>query len=805
MFMKKLFCLFIVMAFALTSCERNETESVLQDEIKQVSNDENRRTRPVIIGEKINNPYSIKNMQAALDSLKAHPEQHTACMKAPSSTLDDIVIEPTDLYVRYLPADSLQYLQLMSDSTLILFDYPLDHLKIQTGDYYHDPTISGAYTWLYTSVPHDYQPHHGIQYEVIEELFLPEHSSYYSEESSPTHVKGNTQMKSGEKKHTDYADVLKTLEAVSFIITGNADKLHQPDTTSTNSGMQKAVSYVNKRFLGISWKEAVYNPEGYFKVATPIGNQPLVNVRIRVARYFTFYETRTNAKGYFYFSNQFAENSVSPNIEYFVYFDGKNGNNSWKLMNALGGTTYTSVGVHSPNRYDMVFQPHSDYWGKCIQQNTISNYINMVRSEGLNLPPSELRIRPEEESNYTCGIPLMVNHVNYGLMLTSADIKLPYRNISNDFFKISAAALNQLTLASLVAKMKSTKGTNWTTDYWKTFRNNDASPQQYGLVSGWAMHRENVLLYQFFGSVNTGYLDTSEAKRKKTTTLRDYINMFDDLRTIGCSNQSIEKVLCSKSVLQFRDDLIALYPNKNQQIKNIVQNIVGNITIVTYNLYRSFPHNTQSDRIPQFASIIKSCNPDLVAVQEIRDFANLLQLKNASGLEGERYNTLPFYGIGIMWHSRLGTPKITNKSISPSTNSTDVEKRAYIIAEFEDFYFISTHYSTDANERDKMSADIITFVKNTTKPVYIAGDLNATPNEQSIIYLTNNNFVLLNDINHKTYSVIAPSKLIDLILGYKKNSTSHSIVSRGIPVFPNEEMKSISDHFPYYVTVNIND
>ena len=287
MFMKKLFCLFIVMAFALTSCERNETESVLQDEIKQVSNDENRRTRPVIIGEKINNPYSIKNMQAALDSLKAHPEQHTACMKAPSSTLDDIVIEPTDLYVRYLPADSLQYLQLMSDSTLILFDYPLDHLKIQTGDYYHDPTISGAYTWLYTSVPHDYQPHHGIQYEVIEELFLPEHSSYYSEESSPTHVKGNTQMKSGEKSTRIMRMFLKHW-AVSFIITGNADKLHQPDTTSTNSGMQKAVSYVNKRFLGISWKEAVYNPEGYFKVATPIGNQPLVNVRIRVARYFTF-------------------------------------------------------------------------------------------------------------------------------------------------------------------------------------------------------------------------------------------------------------------------------------------------------------------------------------------------------------------------------------------------------------------------------------------------------------------------------------------------------------------------------------
>jgi endonuclease/exonuclease/phosphatase family metal-dependent hydrolase len=353
--------------------------------------------------------------------------------------------------------------------------------------------------------------------------------------------------------------------------------------------------------------------------------------------------------------------------------------------------------------------------------------------------------------------------------------------------------------------MKSTKGTNWTTDYWKTFRNNDASPQQYGLVSGWAMHRENVLLYQFFGSINTGYLDTSEAKRIKTTNLRDYINMFNDLRTIGCSNQSIEKALCSKSVLQFRDDLIALYPNKSQQIKNTIQNIVGNITIVTYNLYRSFPHNTQSDRIPQFASIIKSCNPDLVALQEVRGADNLNQLKNAIQIEGKRFNTMLLYGIGLLWNSRLGTPKITSKSISPSIHSTDTETRAYMIAEFEDFYFISTHYSTDANERNKMSADIITFAKTTTKPVYIAGDLNATPNEQSIIYLTNNNFVLLNDINHKTYSVIAPSKLIDLILGYKKNSTSHSIVSRGIPVFPNEEMKSISDHFPYYVTVNIND
>lgn len=182
--MKKLFYTFALVAFTFISCEKNEIDNNLikQQQDGLIANDENRNTRPIILGEKINNPYSLKNMIAALDTLKKHPDQHSSCLKAPSSSLDEIVIEPTDLYVRVLPADSIQYLQLMHDSTLILFDYPLDYQKEQTGDYYKDPSVSGKYTWLYTTVPVGYQSPYGINFEIIEELFIPQHSKYYSEE-----------------------------------------------------------------------------------------------------------------------------------------------------------------------------------------------------------------------------------------------------------------------------------------------------------------------------------------------------------------------------------------------------------------------------------------------------------------------------------------------------------------------------------------------------------------------------------------------------------------------------------------------
>jgi hypothetical protein len=54
----------------------------------------------------------------------------------------------------------------------IVLDTPLDYEIVGQGDHYHDPTVGGEYTWLYTVVPTGtVLPE--VQYEVLEELFLP--------------------------------------------------------------------------------------------------------------------------------------------------------------------------------------------------------------------------------------------------------------------------------------------------------------------------------------------------------------------------------------------------------------------------------------------------------------------------------------------------------------------------------------------------------------------------------------------------------------------------------------------------------
>lgn len=53
----------------------------------------------------------------------------------------------------------------------------MDYELIQDGDYYQDPTLGTEdFHWLYTVVPVGYNFPNGIQYEIIEQLYLPENN-----------------------------------------------------------------------------------------------------------------------------------------------------------------------------------------------------------------------------------------------------------------------------------------------------------------------------------------------------------------------------------------------------------------------------------------------------------------------------------------------------------------------------------------------------------------------------------------------------------------------------------------------------
>ena len=119
----------------------------------------------MVLGQKINNPYSVANMTAAWNNLYDP---------------DYVALPATDLYVRFLPAN-LEELKLLFDYMdsldIDLDDYPLDYEIIQEGTWYHDPSIpEDEPTWYYTVVKPDFvfPP---VQYEILEDLVL---TPYYA-------------------------------------------------------------------------------------------------------------------------------------------------------------------------------------------------------------------------------------------------------------------------------------------------------------------------------------------------------------------------------------------------------------------------------------------------------------------------------------------------------------------------------------------------------------------------------------------------------------------------------------------------
>jgi hypothetical protein len=116
---------------------------------------------PVILGDQLVNPYSVANMQQAVNTLYGGIFPITA----------------THLYVRFKPNSADQLVALDENPDLELQDYPMDYELIQDGDYYQDPTLGDEdFPWLYTVVPINFSYPSGIQYQVLQELYLPENN-----------------------------------------------------------------------------------------------------------------------------------------------------------------------------------------------------------------------------------------------------------------------------------------------------------------------------------------------------------------------------------------------------------------------------------------------------------------------------------------------------------------------------------------------------------------------------------------------------------------------------------------------------
>lgn len=249
----------LCIALTLSSCFHEELPEQREESFAEA--------RPLVLGEKLSNPFAIDNMQRAYQNL----QQEDSASLSFFGTL-----KPTHWYIRFAPANFEEYDRLVSDTSLTLFDHPLDYEILEEGDFYHDPSIpTGRPTYQYARVPVNYHSPHRIAYEILDELYLPRLSA------NTIRSMGRSQQQA--ELFTD------ALEEEAFHVAGYA--------------AEAAVASENS----LARKNSKWTPSGRITVYDSRLKKyiPVAGVKVQARRWFDVETAITNKDGYYRMDDAF--------------------------------------------------------------------------------------------------------------------------------------------------------------------------------------------------------------------------------------------------------------------------------------------------------------------------------------------------------------------------------------------------------------------------------------------------------------------------------------------------------------------
>lgn len=199
------------------------------------------------------------------------------------------------------------------------------------------------------------------------------------------------------------------------------------------------------------------------------------------------------------------------------------------------------------------------------------------------------------------------------------------------------------------------------------------------------------------------------------------------------------------------------------------------------------------------ASAINRISPDVVAIQELDSITTrhpgkhvLEELGRRTLMHATYAPAIGFqggkYGIGV-----LSKEKPLSHRTLPLPGRE--ESRVLQIVEFDRYYLCNTHFSLTEEDRKESAAIILRVTKELPKPVFLAGDMNATPDSETQAAFLKG-FVMLNNPKQNTFPADSPKTCIDYIYG--RRDSTFSTLARGVVDEP-----SASDHRPLYVDVRL--
>jgi hypothetical protein len=305
--------LLVGMMFIFQRCQKDiENETLSQQNIDSDFSDQ--------LGRKLENPYTVKNMQKALNNLLGK-----------SKGSNDSIL-PSHLYVKFIPLNEEELDRL--DSLRYISEYPLDYEVIEGESSYRDPEVpEDQPTFQYTSVKIG-DPLPDVNFEIIEELYIPEEDPNFG----------------GKGKIT-----AEQLVTEALMITNNLN-----DNEVTNS----------------KWR-----PSGTIRVYDDIGSRdeygnflgnyiPLKGVKVEARRWFTVHTGFTDDNGYYSCDGTFSLRANYKIVWERAYYDIREGtfgqaiyngpkkDGSWNLD--IGSSSDTNKSMRYATIHRAAYRYHYD-------------------------------------------------------------------------------------------------------------------------------------------------------------------------------------------------------------------------------------------------------------------------------------------------------------------------------------------------------------------------------------------------------------------------------------------------------------
>lgn len=292
----------------------------------------------IVLGDKLDDPYSLANVMEALVSL--YPTK-----------AGRLAVKPTDYYVRFLPSSEEQYDRLVAMG-LNLIDHPLDYQIVKEGDYYHDPELDDdSITWQYAVVKPDFVFPSGIKYDILDECYIPD---------------GGTLTKS------DGID-WEAVERESFILTGNAGLLASEVKSGVSSGVAPSgqILLVDDRLDGD-------------------GVEGLAGVKVSCNTFVKFASAYTDLDGNYKMTTKF-----STDLRYRIVFQNERGF-AIGLNKILVPASSSTLGTNPPEGVSTTIDKSSDrrLFCRAVVNNAAYQYYDKCAEHGVRVvaPPVNTRI-----------------------------------------------------------------------------------------------------------------------------------------------------------------------------------------------------------------------------------------------------------------------------------------------------------------------------------------------------------------------------------------------------------------------------